>query len=520
MHVVSRRRRARSTGRASTADDVTVVLLGAARRRSPRRSARCVAAGRAADDPGRGHRARHHHRAAHRRHHASARSPPRRWPTGRVPGARRRRRTCRPARARCRGSRPSRCSAGGCWCRAPRSRPASLSARLRALRRGARGGADHLGRAAAHPAADGAAVKGLVDGPLRVGRLHLGQRGAGGAGEVRGVRPRRPRLLRPQDRRRRRASPPPALRDVGHRARPGARRASSPPQGLLERLAAVRRGARPDQPGVPAARRHRHRDPGRRAASTSAGRSTTSRPTAPCGPPRRRRRSARRSRPAGSTRSCSPRPRRCATWSASPASRTPSTVIAVHRPGHGQDRRGARPAGRRPRARGLGARRWSRRSPTTARLAGASLLEAGEPVVRPSASAAPSAGAGPRERRRARRARPGRPAAAAAPHARRCAGWSPRPGCTRPSWCCRCSCARASTSRGRSASMPGVVQHTRESLRKAAREAVEAGVGGLMLFGVPERQGRRAARAPTTRTASSTSPSRDVRGRGRRRARR
>src|SRR5919106_5002559 len=36
-------------------------------------------------------------------------------------------------------------------------------------------------------------------------------------------------------------------------------------------------------------------------------------------------------------------------------------------------------------------------------------------------------------------------------------------------------------------SMPGVVQHTRDSLRKAAVEAVEAGVGGLMLFGVPAR---------------------------------
>ncbi len=35
------------------------------------------------------------------------------------------------------------------------------------------------------------------------------------------------------------------------------------------------------------------------------------------------------------------------------------------------------------------------------------------------------------------------------------------------------------------ASMPGVVQHTRDSLRKAAVEAVSAGVGGLMLFGVP-----------------------------------
>ncbi|TQM82354.1 porphobilinogen synthase [Saccharothrix saharensis] len=34
-------------------------------------------------------------------------------------------------------------------------------------------------------------------------------------------------------------------------------------------------------------------------------------------------------------------------------------------------------------------------------------------------------------------------------------------------------------------SMPGVFQHTRESLRKAAVEAVQAGVGGIMLFGVP-----------------------------------
>src|SRR5215469_2707929 len=34
-------------------------------------------------------------------------------------------------------------------------------------------------------------------------------------------------------------------------------------------------------------------------------------------------------------------------------------------------------------------------------------------------------------------------------------------------------------------SMPGVVQHTRESLRKAAAEAVSAGAGGLILFGIP-----------------------------------
>lgn len=38
------------------------------------------------------------------------------------------------------------------------------------------------------------------------------------------------------------------------------------------------------------------------------------------------------------------------------------------------------------------------------------------------------------------------------------------------------------------ASLPGVVQHSRDSLRKAAVEAVQAGVGGLMLFGVPARR--------------------------------
>jgi porphobilinogen synthase len=35
------------------------------------------------------------------------------------------------------------------------------------------------------------------------------------------------------------------------------------------------------------------------------------------------------------------------------------------------------------------------------------------------------------------------------------------------------------------ASMPGVMQHTRDSLRKAAVEAVADGVGGLILFGIP-----------------------------------
>jgi porphobilinogen synthase len=37
-------------------------------------------------------------------------------------------------------------------------------------------------------------------------------------------------------------------------------------------------------------------------------------------------------------------------------------------------------------------------------------------------------------------------------------------------------------------SMPGVVQHSRDSLRKAVAEAASAGIGGIMLFGVPERK--------------------------------
>ena len=37
-------------------------------------------------------------------------------------------------------------------------------------------------------------------------------------------------------------------------------------------------------------------------------------------------------------------------------------------------------------------------------------------------------------------------------------------------------------------SMPGVLQHTRDSLRAAAAAAVDAGVGGLMIFGVPRAE--------------------------------
>ncbi len=37
-------------------------------------------------------------------------------------------------------------------------------------------------------------------------------------------------------------------------------------------------------------------------------------------------------------------------------------------------------------------------------------------------------------------------------------------------------------------SMPGVVQHTRDSARAAVAQAAEVGLGGVMLFGIPERK--------------------------------
>jgi porphobilinogen synthase len=44
-------------------------------------------------------------------------------------------------------------------------------------------------------------------------------------------------------------------------------------------------------------------------------------------------------------------------------------------------------------------------------------------------------------------------------------------------------------------SMPGVFQHTRDSLRKAAAEAAAAGVGGIIVFGVPAAKDARGSAA-------------------------
>jgi porphobilinogen synthase len=44
-------------------------------------------------------------------------------------------------------------------------------------------------------------------------------------------------------------------------------------------------------------------------------------------------------------------------------------------------------------------------------------------------------------------------------------------------------------------SMPGVVQHTRDTLRKAAAEAADLGLGGIMLFGIPSTKDARGSGA-------------------------
>ncbi|HWG03219.1 MAG TPA: porphobilinogen synthase [Trebonia sp.] len=44
-------------------------------------------------------------------------------------------------------------------------------------------------------------------------------------------------------------------------------------------------------------------------------------------------------------------------------------------------------------------------------------------------------------------------------------------------------------------SMPGVLQHTRDSLRKTAAEAVAAGVGGIIVFGIPAAKDDRGSAA-------------------------
>ena len=97
-----------------------------------------------------------------------------------------------------------------------------------------------------------------------------------------------------------------------------------------------------------------------------------------------------------------------------------------------------------------------------------------------------------------------RPAPAAA-HARRCAGWSPSTGVAVDDLVAPLFVKEGIDAPEPVASMPGVVQHTQESLRKEVRALADLGVPAVMLFGVPAHEGRARFAAPTPPTASCRS---------------
>ena len=72
-----------------------------------------------------------------------------------------------------------------------------------------------------------------------------------------------------------------------------------------------------------------------------------------------------------------------------------------------------------------------------------------------------------------------------APHRRRCATWSPRHGSRVSDLVAPLFVREGIDEPQPIASLPGVVQHTRESLRKEVAELADLGVGAVILFGVP-----------------------------------
>ena len=150
------------------------------------------------------------------------------------------------------------------------------------------------------------AVKGLVTGRYEWIAFTSRQRREGGAGEVRGVRPGRPRVRRASRWPRSASRPPQALVAFGvrpdlvpERGAVGGRPAGG--------LAAVRPGASTRSTGCSCRAPTSRPRPSSPGSSSWAGRSTTSPPTGPSAPRRRPPRPGRRSRAAASTRCCSPR---------------------------------------------------------------------------------------------------------------------------------------------------------------------------------------------------------------------
>ena len=235
---------------------------------------------------------------------------------GRLPGCR-----CRRSGRSCRGGSRGPCTAGGCWSRRPRTARTPWSSCCAGTVRSPERVPTIAVEPPRTPAQMERAVKGLVDGRYqwivftstnsvravweKFTEFGLDARAFAGVkiacvDPVTGGRGARARHRSRAD-----------LRTPGVVGRPA------------RRLPGVRRPARPGRPGAAAAGRHRHRDAGRGPARAGLGDRRRHRlPDGACRPATGDR-SGRRSSPAGSRRSASPRPRPCATWSASPASRTP-----------------------------------------------------------------------------------------------------------------------------------------------------------------------------------------------------
>ena len=220
------------------------------------------------------HLERHHHRSAHRGRLAGlgggrpegGRGQPADLQRSRGGGRRRRR---RPRSAPCPGSRPSRCSAGGCSCRGPRSRPAACrtccapTARCpsrcrpsRSSRRAPRSRWSGRSRAWSPAGTSGSrsprSTPSAPSGRSSRSTAWTPGRSPGSRWPRSASRPRQ------------------ALREFGIMPDlvPAGEQSA---EGLADEWPAVRRRARPDQPGAAAAGRHRDRDPGRRAHRAGLG---------------------------------------------------------------------------------------------------------------------------------------------------------------------------------------------------------------------------------------------------------
>ena len=386
------------------------------------------------------------------------------------------------------------------------------------VRRRPRGGADHLGRASAQPAADGQGRPRPGRGALRVDRLHQGQRGQGGPREVRGVRPRRPRVLRPEDRRRRR-------QDRRRRSPTGAcaptwcRAASSRPPGCSsdwpeydELLDPINRVFLPRADIATENLVAGLVDLGWECDDVTAYRTVRAAP-----PPAPTRDAIKGGKFDAVVFTSSSTVRNLVGIAGKPH---PSTVIAVIGPATAKtaEEHGLRvdvlaPQARRRRAR-RGARRLRRRPPAGDDRG----RPAGDQAVRAQADV-PHAERSDESRSRAATAETGDgptspavaatagPAASAAHARRRCAPGRRDARWSRGSWCCRCSCARAPRSRARSRRCPASSSTRATRCSRPPHEAAELGLGGLMLFGIPEHKDADRLRRHSTRPASSTSRS-------------